>query len=152
MDKESLIEKIVELATPLLKESEVDLIDLTVKRTKGLTTVQMLADKPRGGITLEECSQLNKKIGSILERENLIDERYVLEVCSPGLDRPLKTPKDFLRVIGWEVRIFLIMPFADKMEYAGIVKSIDDEKLKIKVDEREMSIPFEMIHRGKQII
>ena len=66
-----------------------------------------MADRPEGGIRLGECSQLNRGIGALLDEKDFLSGRYILEVSSPGLDRPLKTKNDLSRKINCEAHFFL---------------------------------------------
>ncbi len=149
---EFLSEKIEKIAAPFLNEMGVDLVELNISRHRGDLTIRILADRPTGGITISECSELNKKIGDALETENVFSQRYALEVSSPALDRPLKTLKDFGRAIGREVRVFLSESMENKIEYAGTVKRIEVENVVVDINEAEMVFPITKINKAKQII
>ena len=101
-----------------------------------------------GGITLQECGRLNRAMRDAIEAQNLIAENYTLEVSSPGLDRPLKTTGDFLRVMGREVHIFLLEPIGNKFEYTGIVSKIENENLTIDTSQEEVFIPIQNINKA----
>ena len=149
---EFLSEKIEKLISPFLKAMDVELVDLNIYRYRGDLTIQILADKKNGGITLHECSQLNRKIEDAIESENFLTGKYMLEVSSPGLDRPLRTTKDFLRVIGRDVRFFLSEPIENKIEHAGIVKRVEGENVVIDFNAMEITIPITKINKAIQII
>ncbi len=152
MDK-SLIEKIEGLVAPLLDQAQVELVDLSIRREYGSVVVQILADKPCGGITLEECSLLNRKIADALESENILANRYIVEVCSPGLDRPLCMAKDFARVINRPVRVFLSEAVDNKLEYDGIIKQVNESSITLESDSaKAVIIPLTKINKAKQII
>src|SRR3989338_2787065 len=102
----------------------VELVDLKVNRYRGDVAIQIFADRPAGGITIGECSALNRRINETLERENLALD-YTLEVSSPGLDRPLRTKKDFARVIGKEIRFYLSEAVLERIEYTGVLKRVE---------------------------
>ena len=149
---ESLGEKIEKLAQPFLEAMDVELVDLHVHRYRGDLTIQILADKANGGITIEECSQLNRKIADAIENENPPAQRYILEVSSPGIDRPLRTAKDFKRANGREVRFFLSEPIHAKIEYVGVVTGVDAEQVTVDCQSTQMMIPIDKIHKAKQVI
>jgi len=148
----ALIERVEQLIQPLLQELGTDLVELKVNRSGPTMNVQILVDKVHGGISLAECSQLNREIGEAIERENLIGQHYVLEVSSPGLDRPLRTKKDFMRVVGREIHLFLSEGVAGKMEYRGLLREIREEHLIIGSTGEGISVPLEKVNQGKQII
>lgn len=89
---------------PFLTETGVELVELTLRRQGPQLALRLLVDKV-GGVTLGECSALNTRIGELVDRRSLIAERYVLEVSSPGLDRPLTTKNDFLRHVAEEATL-----------------------------------------------
>ena len=92
------------LAESILSEQKVELVDLICRRERGVMVLQLLVDKP-GGIILDECADLNRRLGEALEQQDLILGRYIVEVGSPGIDRPLKTARDFERTMGEVIRV-----------------------------------------------
>ncbi len=152
MMMESLAEKVEALIMPFLGALDVELVDLNIRRYHSQLTVQVLADKKNGGITIAQCAQLNRQIGDAIEVENLISGHYVVEVASPGLDRPLKTAKDFLRVVGREVRFYLSEPVDNKIEHSGFIKNADSDNVTIEVKTSQLTIPLNKINKAIQII
>jgi len=145
-------EKMIFLLEPYLASKGFDLIDVSVRGTRREYTVEILTDKPNGGITIGECATLNRQIGSFLDQENILDGDYTLDVSSPGIDRPLMSVKDFLRSLGKEVICYLKEPVRGKMEYRGIVQRVQDEHVDIKHADMEVSIPIQSINNAKQVI
>ena len=86
------------------------------------------------------------------EEENFILGRYIVEVSSPGLDRPLKTVKDFLKVMGREVRFHLLEPIENKIEHSGKIKEVHDDEVVIESKLQTITIPFRIIQKAVQII
>ncbi|MFA5059835.1 MAG: hypothetical protein WC676_04340 [Candidatus Omnitrophota bacterium] len=148
----SLVERVKEIAVPFLERLNVELVDLTVRSESGRVVLEILADKTSGGITLDECARLNRDIGEALENANFITSGYAVEVSSPGLDRPLKTAKDFLRVSNKKIHVFLSESVAGKIEYIGLVKGVQNDSLILDVGPCELSIMLSTINRAKQII
>ena len=142
--KEMIIEKVKDLTSNLLRDKAIELVDIIYRREQGGMVLRLLVDK-EGGITLGECSDLNSKIGDMLESEDIIFDKYTLEVSSPGLDRLLKTKRDFERVIGKKVRVHTYAPVNDKRDCEGVVSKVDDEKVVI----GEVGIPLEKISKAK---
>ncbi len=129
-----------------------ELVEASFSKTKGALIVRFLIDKPTGGISIEECSRLNKGLSELLERENIIEGRYVLEVSSPGVDRPLIAENDFLRVLGRRVRIYLREPLKKKWEIEGIVQEVKKECVFVRQGNQVMDIPLLNIKKAKQEI
>ena len=112
----------------------------------------ILADRPQGGITLQECTELNKSISIILDEKNILQERFILEVSSPGLDRPLVRKEDFLRCRNKEVRFFLNEPMNEKMELQGKISKVEDDAVYIAMQEEILKVPLIRITRAKQVV
>lgn len=114
--------------------------------------LRIIVDRHDGGITLDECAHLNNDIGRILDEKNLIQGKYILEVSSPGLNRPLKTKNDFFRCINRRVKFFLSEAINGKIEIEGVIKESQEEGVSIETDKDIVLIPFSKINKAKQII
>ncbi len=130
MVNEELSQKIRQLIDPILKEYSVEVVEFIYRREGSKMALRLLADK-LGGITLEDCSQLNQRIGTLLDEADLIQERYFLEVSSPGLDRPLATKRDFQRNIGRLVRMTVVGPSEKNITLAGKIKNVDIDSVEV---------------------
>ena len=126
-----LAEVVRDAVADVLASQGVELVDLSFRREGSRMVLRLLVDKP-GGITVDECTHVNQMIGEILDREDLIHDRYTLEVSSPGLDRPLVTKRDFERNIGRKVKITMDKALIDleKVE-EGKLCQVDAENIVI---------------------
>ena len=122
------------------------------KNQLGALILEVLADRAEGGITLDECTALNRQISDILETSGLLDFRYTLDVSSPGLDRPLMVAADFRRALGCEIRIFLREALEGRIEYCGILESVADEGIYVKTNQKSVMIPIEKVNKAKRVI
>ena len=147
-----LMEKIESLIQPVISEFGAVMVDLAVKYGAGQTHVEILADKPQGGITMGECAALNSQISKLIEGHQLIAESYTVEVSSPGLDRPLRTQKDFQRVINQPIICFLSQPVDGRIEYSGKLISVENGCIVLEQNGLKQEIPLGSINKGKQII
>ena len=136
----------------LTKSASFELIELNIRRLGKVIQVEVIVDKETGGITLGECSVINKQLSKYIEEKNLIADDYIVEVSSPGLDRPLKTKKDFLRVKGAEVRFHLMDLIEGKKEHSGIVKAVEDNAVYVETKKMTVVIPFDKIQKAVLII
>lgn len=146
-----IVDKVKELVSPFLRAEEIELVEIVYRRQKGSMVLRLLVDK-QGGISLDECSALNRKIGEALDELILIDEPYILEVSSPGLDRPLKLPSDFKRAKGRWVKIVLNSEIEGKGVWIGEVVEADDKNVTVKAKDREIEIPLGKIVKAKKEI
>ncbi len=153
MDRQAVVVELEGLAGDYLRGEGVDLIEV-IHRYEGRDLVlRLLVDRPEGGISLGECARLNREISRMMEERNVLaDERYILEVSSPGLDRPLKTKKDFARCINRKARFFLNIPVNGKSEWDGIITRMDGDVLYIDMQGSSLEIPLANINKAKQII
>ena len=152
MDQTDILNRVRELIQPLLAGRGAELVELTCHPGGGRLTLRLLVDTARG-ITLEELSSLNRSIGALLEEHDLIQDRYLLEVSSPGLDRRLKESRDFERVIGRRVRVTLSAPLADRHEHRGQVIGANEEAVVLRLDSGEkLQVPLVLIAHAVQEI
>ena len=136
---ETYVKKTTEYVQPILDEYGFSLEDVEFVKEGQQMYLRIYIDKP-GGITINDCVDVTKRMNEILDREDYIDEAYTFEVSSPDLSRPLKKPKDFERNIGKPVTIGFYKAIDNKKEIVGDLISYDDEKLIISVEENEMEI------------
>jgi ribosome maturation factor RimP len=129
-----------------------ELIELNIIHHRSADIIQILTDKPQGGITIEECAALHREIYHLLDEGRISIDDFSVEVSSPGIDRPLSTRKDFLRNRGKAVQIFLKDFFVDKKEYQGIIKELDEEHIFIDNNQMVQRIPISLIQKAQQII
>ncbi len=135
-----------------LKTRNLDLIDV-IHRYEGRDLfLRILVDKPEGGISLGECALLNRALSDILDERNILEQRYILEVSSPGLDRPLKTENDFSRCLNKRVRFFLNEFINGKLEWDGIINNVSGGTVYIDVGKVTIQAPLDKINKAKQII
>jgi ribosome maturation factor RimP len=152
MHTDQIISELENFFKSYLSTQGLDLVEL-IHRYEGRNLVlRLLVDKPEGGISLDECAELNINISKILDEKNIIQDRYILEVSSPGLDRPLKTKNDFSRCITKRVKFFLCEAINGKIEIDGVIKDVSEESVGLQTDKGIVQIPFSIINKAKQII
>lgn len=119
---------------PLMEKYQFELVDVEYVREVGLWYLRVYIDK-EGGITVDDCEVISRQLGEWLDKEDFIEDSYILEVSSPGLGRPLKKEKDFVRSIGKEVEVKLYKPFNKQKEYTGVLKSFDADTVTLTIEE-----------------
>ena len=120
MAKTSIYQSVADLIRPILRGSNIELVDVECKKTGKTWALKVFIDKNQG-VTVHDCQELSREIEDLIEIRELIDDHYVLEVSSPGLDRPLKKDTDFLRNKGKRIQIKTYSPINNKKENAGTV-------------------------------
>lgn len=121
--------KVELLMEELLKDSDFELVDVEYIKERDWY-LRIFVDKV-GGIDLDDCRVLSEKLGAILDKENIIDGAYILEMSSPGLDRVLKKDKDFVRESGKKVDVTLYAPIDGKKVFTGVLEYRDKDFLKL---------------------
>ena len=121
--------KVESLMEELLKGSDFELVDVEYVRERDWY-LRIFVDKV-GGIDLDDCKVLSEKLGEILDKENVIDGAYILEMSSPGLDRVLKKDKDFVREAGKKVDVTFYAPVDGKKNLTGVLEYRDKDFLKL---------------------
>ncbi|MFR8546425.1 MAG: ribosome maturation factor RimP, partial [[Clostridium] scindens] len=91
-------------------------------------------DKP-GGINVDDCEVVSRRLSDILDEKDYIEEAYILEVSSPGLGRPLKKEKDFKRSLGEEVDVRTYRMIEKQKEFTGLLKDYDDATVTIEMED-----------------
>jgi ribosome maturation factor RimP len=152
MDKLELIEALKKTIAEYLFAQNLELVELIHHYEGRDLVLRVLTDRPEGGISLGECAQLNIGIGTLLDELGLIEQHYILEVSSPGIDRPLITKNDFCRCLGKLVHVFLKEPWRQKWEYEGIINKATPEVLYLEAKGSIIELPLTMISRAKQVI
>jgi ribosome maturation factor RimP len=152
MDRQEIIAQLQNIIDDYLKIQGLHLVDLIYRHEGRDLIVRILVDRPEGGITVGECSELNNRITSLLDEKDILQTRYILEVASPGLDRPLKTKNDFLRCTNRRVRFFLNEPINGKIELEGLISKVENDSVYIESKNEIIEIPLIKINKAKQVI
>ncbi len=136
--------RVKELIAPYLSESGVELVDITYRREQLGMTLRLLVDTPEG-IKIAECESLSNYLSGLLDQEEVIGERYVLDVSSPGLDRPIKTDRDFERALGKDLEMTTYEPIDGRKTHEGRFVGMDKENIVIESSGVSVVIPRKSI-------
>jgi ribosome maturation factor RimP len=149
MDKPPLVKKIESAITPTVESMGFELVRVLLIGS-GQPTLQILAEKADGTITIDECGKLSQAISAVMDVENVMnDASYYLEVGSPGVDRPLTRLKDFSRFAGQQARIEIEPAVDGRKRFKGSLKGLKGEHILIATEEGDYEIPFYSIQKAK---
>ena len=123
-----------ELVLEIIKGTEIELWDVEYVKEGSEFYLRVYIDKP-GGITIDDCVEVNRALNPKLDEEDFVEEAYTLEVSSPGLTRKLKKDRDFEKSIGKLVHIKLYKAENGSKEFIGRLVSFNEEKIVIKSDD-----------------
>ena len=136
--KDGIESRTEKLLMPILDEAGFELVDLEYVREAGTWYLRAYIDK-EGGITVDDCEHVSRALEKHLDEEDFIQDAYILEVSSPGLGRPLKKEKDYVRSMGKRLEIRTFRPVEHEKEFYGVLKHYDADTVTIETDEgREM--------------
>ena len=119
-------------------------------------TLQVMAERPDGGMDVEDCARLSRTLSEVLEAADPLADEYVLEVSSPGIDRPLTASADFVRFAGHEARVELARGIEGRKRFKGMLIGLDGEDVVMDVaDEagtRRVRLPYCDIADAKLVL
>ena len=122
--RESYEKKAEALILPIINKNNYELVDVEFVREGSNWFLRAYVDK-EGGFSVNDCEKVSREFSDLLDKEDFIEESYILEIISPGLGRPLKKDKDFERSIGEEVEVKLYKAFEEQKEFSGTLEAYD---------------------------
>lgn len=135
MSKREIYEQKTEaILMPIVEEHGFELVDVEYVKEGGTWYLRAYIDKP-GGINVDDCEVVSRRLSDILDEKDYIEEAYILEVSSPGLGRPLKKEKDFKRSLGEEVDVRTYRMIEKQKEFTGLLKDYDDATVTIEMED-----------------
>ncbi len=141
MAQEETSERVRSIADAIAAEQGMELVDVEYRREARGWVLRLYIDK-EGGVTLEDCTRISREVGRSLDVEDFILNPYTLEVSSPGLDRPLKKEKDFLRFRDRLVRIKTASPMEGRRQFRGRLLGLSGDRIQIEMEGRVIDIPL----------
>ena len=135
MSKREEYEKRVEAyLMPVMEKNQFELVDVEYVKEAGIWYLRAYIDK-EGGFTVDDCELVSRQLGEWLDREDFIDDSYILEVSSPGLGRPLKKEKDFKRSLGEQVEVRLYRAVGRHEEFTGALAAYDEDTVTLRFED-----------------
>ena len=131
--REDYEKKAEELLTPIVEGYGFELVDVEYVKEAGNWYLRGYIDKP-GGITVNDCEAVSRVFSDKLDENDFIEDSYIMEISSPGLDRPLKKEKDFARSMGKLVEIRTYRPIDKQKEFCGVLTAYDSNSVTIEED------------------
>jgi ribosome maturation factor RimP len=142
-----MIDRVKAVANSLLISEDMELVDIEYRREPVGWVLRLTIDK-RGGVTLDDCTRISQEMGRSLDVEDCISHAYRLEVSSPGLDRPLKNERDFIRFSGRRIRVKTIDPIGKQKSFKGRLRTCVESRIEMETDGGIVEIPLSNIARA----
>ena len=147
MKFDHLLQEVRPVVEPILQSQGMELVDLEYQREPQGWVLRVYIDR-EGGVTVEDCAEVSREVGTTLEVRNLIANPYVLEVSSPGLTRPLKKAEDFLKYRTRLVKMKTFKPIEGQRNFKGTLLGLEGEKVRLEVEGRIYEIPLQEITKA----
>lgn len=148
--KDDIVEKVRALAAPVVAQEGLELVEVELGGPGGHTILRLFIDK-QGGVTLEDCSNVSRIVSAVLDVEDPLEGKYELEVSSPGLDRPLRTPEHFAKYAGQKARVRTYGPIPEcenRKTFVGTLRGYAEGKVEIDVDGKLFQVPHGQISKA----
>ncbi len=144
MVKSKLQKTVEELAMPIIKGADCELVDIEYVKEGPNWYLRIYVDKD-GGVTVDDCQRISEALSNALDDADPIEHSYILEVSSPGVERPLKTQRDYEHFTGREIDIKLYSPIDGKKKYNGILMGLRDGVVTLNTPKGELHFQKEKI-------
>jgi ribosome maturation factor RimP len=151
MEKEGIVKRIEKLAIPLLASESLELVDIEFKKESHGLVLRFFIDR-EGGVDLDTCSRANEALGNLLDTEDLISSSYILEVSSPGIERPLKKQEDFKKFVGSKIYVKTRYKIEGRKHFTGILKSASEETFTIECEGLTIEIPYSEVSKAHLVV
>lgn len=127
-----------------------ELAGLTIRRHGKRSFVEILLDRQDGRITLDECGRWNRALSQHLEEADLFAGPYLVEISSPGVDRPLTTPKHYAKAVGRKLRVRYQDPAGALREFTGQLERADENGISLRSDGQAIDLPYAQVQQARQ--
>ncbi|MBM4277899.1 MAG: ribosome maturation factor RimP [Deltaproteobacteria bacterium] len=140
--------QVMKIIDSILLDEGMECVDLEYRREARGWVLRLYIDK-KGGVTLDDCTRINQRVGRTLDVENPIETPYHFEVSSPGLTRPLKTERDFVKYQNRLVKVKTTEPIGNQRQFKGRLLRVVTEGIEIEMDGKVFHIPFQSIAKAR---
>ncbi len=138
------------LLKDVIEADGVELVHVEYRPEGSRDLLRIYIDKP-GGIGLQDCERVSKQASALLDEEDFFLLRYVLEVSSPGIERPLFKEADYRRFVGKEIRLITTETIEDRRKFTGLIRTFSEGILKLELDGEMYQIPFSKIRKANLV-
>ncbi len=153
--KAAIDRRLAEIITPVIEDLGFELVRIRLMSGKA-TTLQIMAEKPEGGIEVDDCAAISTAVSAVLDVEDPILDAYALEVSSPGIDRPLTRLKDFDMWVGYETKIETTELIDGRRRFKGQIAGTEDDEVLVTIEELgedvTIGLKFEWLEDAKLVL
>jgi ribosome maturation factor RimP len=149
--KAAIDRRLAAIVEPTIQGLGFELVRLRLMGGKR-AVLQIMAERPEGGIEVDDCARISRAVSAVLDVEDPIASEYVLEVSSPGIDRPLTRLKDFETWEGYEARLETAEAIDGRKRFKGVLQGVEDGEVLVGIDEGTIGLKFEMLDDAKLVL
>jgi ribosome maturation factor RimP len=149
--KAAIDRRLAEIITPVIEDMGYELVRVRLM-SGSATTLQIMADRPDGGIEVDDCAEISTAVSAVLDVEDPILDAYTLEVSSPGIDRPLTRMKDFEAFEGYVAKLETVELIDGRRRFKGELAGIEGDEVLINVDEGTIGLKFDWLSDAKLVL
>ena len=149
--KAAVDKRLAEIASPVIEGLGYELVRIRLMSGKA-TILQIMADKPDGGIEVDDCAKISTELSAIFDVEDPIAGEYALEVSSPGIDRPLTRLKDFEAWSGWEAKLETTELIDGQRRFKGTLQGVEGDEVLIEINQGTIGLKFEWLSDAKLVL
>lgn len=149
--KAAIDRRLAGIIQPVIEDLGFELVRVRLLSGKS-TTVQIMAERPTGGIEVEDCANISTAVSAIMDVEDPIDDNYALEVSSPGIDRPLTRLKDFETWVGFEVKIETTELIEGRRRFKGVLAGVEQDEVLLEITEGTIGLKFDWLSDAKLLL
>jgi len=147
MVPKEILERVRPIADRILMNQGMELVEVEYRREARGWVLRLTIDK-EGGVTLDDCSRVSQEVGRELDVEDFISAPYVLEVSSPGLTRPLRSEKDFIKHCNRLIKLRTVDPINSRQQFKGKLLGVSNNQIELEVEEGIVQIPLAKIAKA----
>ncbi len=149
--KAAIDRRLAEIAQPVIEGMGFELVRIRLMGRE-YKTVQIMAERPDGGIEVDDCANISTALSAVFDVEDPITDEYTLEVSSPGIDRPLTRLKDFDAWQGYEAKIETNEMIDGQRRFKGELAGVQDNEVLITIDKGTIGLKFEWLSDAKLVL
>lgn len=153
--KTAIDRRLAGIIQPVIEGLGFELVRLRLQGGK-TATLQIMADRPEGGINVDDCGDISVAVSAVLDVEDPLEDAYHLEVSSPGIDRPLTRLKDFATFEGYDARIETNQPIDGRKRFKGILAGVDGDEVLLNIEDRgetvTVGLNFDLLADAKLLL
>jgi ribosome maturation factor RimP len=149
--KAAIDRRLAAIVTPTIEGLGFELVRLRLMSGRR-AVLQIMAEKPEGGIEVEDCARISRAVSAVLDVEDPISGEYTLEVSSPGIDRPLTRLKDFDRYAGYEARLETSEMIDGRRRFKGMLAGVQDGEVLVEIPEGTIGLAYDMLADAKLVL